>query len=62
MEIEREINLRMAAQDSLKYYHSQKTLEKKTKSIWWVWYLLGFATCFGIYNRKTIISFIKKIV
>jgi heme/copper-type cytochrome/quinol oxidase subunit 2 len=59
---EHEVNLRIAAEDSLKYYHSMKTTDKKKKSIWWIWFGLGGLTVFALYNRKKIVSLFKKVV
>jgi heme/copper-type cytochrome/quinol oxidase subunit 2 len=59
IEKENEINLRIRAEDSLKYYHSLKTLDKKTKSIWWIWFIAGAFTMFCIWKRKFILSLFK---
>jgi len=59
---EHEINLRIAAEDSLKYYHSMKTLDKKTKSIWWIWFGLGSLTMLIIWKSKFIMSLFKKVI
>ncbi len=61
-ERENEVNLRMRAEDSLKYYHAQKSLEKKSKPTWYIWFSLGFITCLGFHKRKLILSLIKKIL
>jgi len=59
---EHEINLRIAAEDSLKYYHSMKTLDKKKKSTWWIWFGLGALGMLVIWKRKYIMSLFKKVV
>jgi len=62
IEKEMETNLRMSLEDSVKAYKFllSKEVERKTKSLWWLWYSLGAATILFIYNRKKIISLIKK--
>jgi len=62
LEMEMETNKRMIAEQDLvsaKFLLS-KEVKKKSKSLWLLWYSLGAASMFGLYNRRKIISLFKK--